>query len=379
MTKIQLYPTVLKYAVLIEGMLLIVPNFMATPIGAQLLLNASAVVTIGALLSVDLRSQKNQDSSEPELQRVDEKDPDEEEEVLGVKDALAFPIMASVSLLGIYFVLKFFKKELVSYVFKVYFSFLGMHVLGLFFTQKVSEKYHGFDSQILVNKSYPIKIPYLMDKLDIYLTKASAIGYAGGLAIALLYVITGFWVLNNIIGIAFTIVGIRLLKFTNFKIGLIVLWGLFVYDIWWVFYTDVMVSVAKGIDGPILLKFLIDPVEKKYSMLGLGDMVIPGAFVSLCLKFDIDSAIQAAGSAKKAIKFSDIKTSFFNWNLGFYVLGIFITYVYMIWFNHPQPALLYLVPCATLGLGLAFLLNKTKLQDLWSYEAVKSEEENKSK
>lgn len=134
MTKIQLYPTILKAAVLIQGLLLIVPNFIATPIGIQLLLNASAVVTIGTLLSVDLRSQKTEDGSEPVIHRVDEKDPDEEEEVLGVKDALAFPIMASVSLLGIYFVLKFFKKELVSYVFKLYFSFIGMHVLGLFFT-----------------------------------------------------------------------------------------------------------------------------------------------------------------------------------------------------------------------------------------------------
>lgn len=218
-----------------------------------------------------------------------------------------------------------------------------------------------------------------MEKLDIYLTKASAIGYAIGFTIALLYIVTGFWVLNNIIGIAFSVAGIRLLKFTNFKIGLIALWGLFLYDIWWVFYTDVMVSVAKGIDGPILLKFLIDPVEKKYSMLGLGDMVIPGAFVSLCLKFDIDSAVTAAISSKKAIQFTSLKTSYFNWNIGFYILGIFITYIYMIWFNHPQPALLYLVPCATIGLVIAFLLNKTQFQKLWVYEAVKSEEENKSK
>lgn len=366
----QLYPTALKVAIAIQGLLLLVPNFIATPIGIQLLLNASGVVTIGTLLSVDLRSK----TEEGDVERVDEKDPDEEEEVLGVKDALAFPIMASVSLLGIYFVLKIFNKELISYVLKIYFSFIGMHVLGLFFTQKVIEKYPEFENEVIIDKTYPISIPYVMEKLEIYFTKASAIGYVKGLAICLAYVITGFWVLNNIIGISFTVAGVRLLKFTNFKIGLIALWGLFFYDIWWVFYTDVMVSVAKGVDGPILLKFLTDPVNKKYSMLGLGDMVIPGAFVSLCLKFDVDRAIAAAQRAGKSTKFSEIKTPFFFWNLGFYILGIFITYIYMVWFNHPQPALLYLVPCATIGLAIPAIQHGV-LKTMWNYEAVEAEEE----
>jgi minor histocompatibility antigen H13 len=346
---------------------LIIPNFIATPIGIQLLLNATAVVTIGTLLSVDLRSE----AKDGNVERIDEKDPNEEEEVLGVKDALAFPLMASVSLLGIYFVLKIFNKELISYLFKGYFSFIGVHVLGLFFTNKVIERKPDLDKHVLIDKTYPIKIPYVMEKLDIYFTKASIIGYSIGLLICLAYVVTGFWVLNNIIGISFTVAGIRLLKFTSFKIGLIALWGLFIYDIWWVFYTDVMISVAKGVDGPILLKFLTDPVNKKYSMLGLGDMVIPGAFVSLCLKFDVDRAIASAKKLGKSTKFSEIKTPFFIWNLGFYILGIFITYIYMVWFNHPQPALLYLVPCATVGLAIPALQHGV-IKSLWDYEAVEA-------
>ena len=49
-----------------------------------------------------------------------------------------------------------------------------------------------------------------------------------------------------------------------------------------------MVTVATSIDAPIKLQFpkdlSIDP--PKYSILGLGDIVIPGIFVSLCLRFD---------------------------------------------------------------------------------------------
>jgi len=74
----------------------------------------------------------------------------------------------------------------------------------------------------------------------------------------------------------------------NFKTGALLLSLLFFYDIFFVFGTDVMVTVAKNIDAPIKLQFprdlLSDPPQ--YSILGLGDIVIPGIFVSLCLRYD---------------------------------------------------------------------------------------------
>jgi minor histocompatibility antigen H13 len=71
---------------------------------------------------------------------------------------------------------------------------------------------------------------------------------------------------------------------------MLMLWGLFFYDIFWVYGTDVMITVAKSIDAPIKLMFPYNwfEVPAKFSMLGLGDIVIPGVFVSLCLKYDID-------------------------------------------------------------------------------------------
>ena len=74
----------------------------------------------------------------------------------------------------------------------------------------------------------------------------------------------------------------------NFKNGIMLLVLLFFYDIFFVFGTDVMLTVAKGIDAPIKLKFPKDYSKDppQYSILGLGDIVIPGIFVSLCLRFD---------------------------------------------------------------------------------------------
>lgn len=62
--------------------------------------------------------------------------------------------------------------------------------------------------------------------------------------------------------------------------------GLFVYDVFWVFATEVMTTVATSIKAPILLMFPQDLLDvgfaaaQKHAMLGLGDIVIPGSFAS---------------------------------------------------------------------------------------------------
>jgi len=104
-----------------------------------------------------------------------------------------------------------------------------------------------------------------------------------------LYVITHHFTTNNVIGVLFCIFAIQNLFLGSFKIGMGLLTGLFFYDIFWVFGTDVMITVAKNIDGPIKLLFpKVLPVlsGEDMSLLGLGDIVIPGVFISLCLRFD---------------------------------------------------------------------------------------------
>merc|ERR1712032_731331 len=104
------------------------------------------------------------------------------------------------------------------------------------------------------------------------------------------------WTLNNVLGICFCLKGIERLSLGTYKIGAILLVGLFFYDIFWVFGTDVMVTVAKKLDGPIKLLFprsLVpndDTGKIELSLLGLGDIVIPGFFLSLLLRFDAMNA-----------------------------------------------------------------------------------------
>ncbi|CAJ2674508.1 unnamed protein product [Trifolium pratense] len=75
--------------------------------------------------------------------------------------------------------------------------------------------------------------------------------------------------------------GIETLPLGSFKTGAILLVGLFFYDIFWVFFTPVMGSVAKSLDPPIKLLFPTSNSASSFSMLGLGDIVTPGRLVVL--------------------------------------------------------------------------------------------------
>ena len=59
------------------------------------------------------------------------------------------------------------------------------------------------------------------------------------------------WIANNIFGLAFSVNGVEMLHLNNVLTGCILLGGLFIYDIFWVFATDVMVTVARSFEAPI--------------------------------------------------------------------------------------------------------------------------------
>jgi len=129
-----------------------------------------------------------------------------------------------------------------------------------------------------------------------------------------------------------------------------------------------MVTVAKSFDGPIKLLFprvLAVPaasIKGEFSLLGLGDIVIPGLFVALLLRFD---TTRANVSAVKAESLSFPKP-YFLVNLFCYALGLVCTVGVMYFFNAAQPALLYLVP-ACLGGSVVVAFWRKEWQALWAY------------
>jgi hypothetical protein len=221
---------------------------------------------------------------------------------------------------------------------------------------------------------------------------------AAGVAVSIVYVSTGSWLASNLFGLAFSVQGIELLSLGSYLNGCILLCGLFVYDVFWVFGTDVMVTVAKSFDAPIKLLFPQatwwngEGSENRPSMLGLGDIVIPGIFIALLLRYDIWRHIQSIrAKALKAGKSeftkdeeheldclychvrspahgSSFRATFFHANLVAYVLGLATTVLVMYAFQAAQPALLYLVPaCLGASIALGALRRRGELKTLWSY------------
>lgn len=308
-------------------------------------------------------------------------------ETLSQSDAYQFPLIGSCSLFGLYLAVKFLGKELVNLLIGGYFALAGCLALMatgapflLFaaggkneflertFVWKKSFKHPAYLNSIIGEEPMEIDIEFQM--VDLIAIVPSAI-------LCAFYLMYKHWTLNNILGICFCIQGIQRFSLGTYKIGAILLVGLFFYDIFWVFGTDVMVTVAKNLDGPIKILFprSLTPSEETgkidLALLGLGDIVIPGFFLSLLLRFD-------AHQAKLPVAYTDVHASFpkpyFHSCLIAYILGMCTTMAVMIFFEAAQPALLYLVPaCLISSLGCAAM--RGEITELLAYSEEEEEEE----
>lgn len=88
----------------------------------------------------------------------------------------------------------------------------------------------------------------LQDPVKIKLTLAELIASAISTAFCLWYFFKKHWLANNVLGLAFAVQGIENLSIGSVTTGVILLSGLFFYDIFWVFFTPVMVSITYKAD-----------------------------------------------------------------------------------------------------------------------------------
>jgi minor histocompatibility antigen H13 len=174
-----------------------------------------------------------------------------------------------------------------------------------------------------------------------------------------------------------------------------------------------MITVATTLDVPIKLVF---PHSKREGMLGLGDVILPGIFMALALRFDLylyylrkpsPSAVSHSpnpdtkpkpayepatgrwgdrfwtrGLPKSALP-SDVTAAvfpkvYFHASVIGYVVGIIATLVVLNVFNHAQPALLYLVPgVLTAVWGTALCRGELKL--MWNYTEAGTMDDEREK
>lgn len=359
-------------------------------------------------------------------------------------DAIMFPVLAGFTLSGLYFLIKWLKDPaLLNQILGYYFSTLGVFGVGKLATDALNvttsvvfpnmwsskgQIYHinqTLSAQLIESPSpsretkihrrfveaktnpFPsvfsrIRFPEKTTK-RIWATRAllnqhwifrgyihgllsiksrvrlnDAIGFLFGVTCIALYNMNGKpWYLTNLMGFGFCYGSLQLLSPTTFWTGSLVMSGLFIYDIVMVFYTPLMITVATTLDAPMML---VVPGPNRGSMLGLGDIVLPGIMIGLALRFDLylhylrkgqASSDIALPSYKKptasqtgdlfwtsgnaslrpaALADSAFRKTYFHAALTGYVAGMAVTLAVLNIWNHAQPALLYLVPGVLIAL-----------------------------
>ncbi len=108
-------------------------------------------------------------------------------------------------------------------------------------------------------------------------------------------------------------------------------------------------------------------------MLGLGDIVIPGFFLALILRFDAHNANVPCFPTDAHASFPK---PYFHASMIGYIIGMATTMFVMIQFQAAQPALLYLVP-ACLGSSFMTALVRGETKALFEYSEEVEEEEAK--
>ncbi|XP_025048842.1 signal peptide peptidase-like 2B isoform X3 [Alligator sinensis] len=179
------------------------------------------------------------------------------------------------------------------------------------------------------------------------------------------------WVLQDALGIAFCLYMLKTIRLPTFKGCTLLLLVLFIYDVFFVFITpfltktgeSIMVEVAAGPSDsatheklPMVLKvprLNSSPLalcDRPFSLLGFGDILVPGLLVAYCHRFDIQ--VQSSRVYFVACTIA-------------YGIGLLVTFVALALMQMGQPALLYLVPC-TLITSFAVALWRKELTMFWT-------------
>merc|ERR1719356_648456 len=229
-------------------------------------------------------------------------------------------------------------------------------------------------------------------------TLAEILSVGISICVVCVWVLTGHWALMDFMGMGLCVAFIAFVRLPSLKVSTLLLSGLLLYDVFWVFFSqyvfsaNVMVKVAtRPADNPMgmmarkvgwsngmahsaprlslpgKLVFPSSHTAGHFSMLGLGDVVMPGLLLCFVMRYDAYKRAQHAKLAEAGIPLPTHwqRISYFHCSLFGYFLGLLTATISSEVFKAAQPALLYLVPFTLFPLfGMAWL--KGDLRSMWS-------------
>ncbi|XP_075415519.1 signal peptide peptidase-like 2C isoform X2 [Tenrec ecaudatus] len=182
------------------------------------------------------------------------------------------------------------------------------------------------------------------------------------------------WLLQDMLGVAYCLFVLRRVRMSTFKNCVSFLLALLAFDVFFVFVTpfltssgeSVMVEVAMGpaessSHERLPMVFRVPRISfsaerlcrQPFSILGFGDIMVPGFLVAYCHRFDVQVC-------SNQIYFMACTLA--------YALGLLVTFMAMIFMQMGQPALLYLVS-STLLTSLAVAACRQELRLFWTGQA----------
>lgn len=176
------------------------------------------------------------------------------------------------------------------------------------------------------------------------------------------------WVLQDIMGMSFLVNVLRLVHLPNLKVGSMLLMGAMCYDIFWVYVQphlfgneSVMVKVAKGGEKheslPMLFLFpRLGGPAGDFSMLGYGDVILPGLLIVHNHVFD-----------NRKVESGRQRVNYLVPSIAAYITGLLLTFMalyFEVGGQGGQPALCYLVP-TVLGGTVGYAHCRGELKEMW--------------
>lgn len=222
------------------------------PYVVHLMLLVTAILYAACHLSLTLREEQALARGEkPPSEDGDgdeDADADEDEaaappqyETLRAQDAMQFPLLGSASLFGLYLAFKYFDKETVNLIISVYFCLVGLAAL----TATLAPVLESVGPSAVMGWEYSkhAELKHFLPKfiggdspwkVGLDCTGADVLAFLASGAFVAVYFQTKHWTMNNVLGICFCLQGIERFSLGTYKIGAILLVGLFFYDIFWV-------------------------------------------------------------------------------------------------------------------------------------------------
>ncbi|KAF2465851.1 uncharacterized protein BDR25DRAFT_306367 [Lindgomyces ingoldianus] len=467
------------------------PTYVHLLLSALFPIYAGAHASLSRPSSAAAPARKGKASVDEDESSDEEDEESHKMEGLSPSDAIVMPLLAGTTLAGLYFLIKWMKDPaLLNKILNAYFAVFGVFSVARLITDTLDighsiifpRRYaldgalyhvHGKEKKatpvagnIKDKQAIHTPLPGFLARIKLsegaremlwadrampgnkwtlraYLHRVVAAkmaigphGIAGFLlslfAVAYFNLVDKPWYLTNLMGFGFSYGALQLMSPTTFATGSLILSALFFYDIYFVFFTPMMVTVAKSLDVPIKLIFPrpspadAPPSSKSHAMLGLGDVVLPGIMIGLALRFDLflyylrkqkhipapeqddgEDAVAPAGPKMEKAKYFSLAgrwtdhfwthslsgrplfhasddnkpeppftfpKTYFKASLIGYIIGMLTTLGVMHIWGHAQPALLYLVPGVLGSLWLTALVRR-ELRLMWDFSEATEEEE----